>query len=96
MATFVSLCNFTDQGIRSVKDTVKRADAAADTAHKFGCSLNVYWTRGQYDLIAIVEAPDEATAATFALAIEQAGNIRFETLRAFTRDEMQTVLSKLP
>lgn len=97
MATFISLCTFTDQGIRTVKDTVQRADAVTDGARKFGCTLtNVFWTQGQYDIVTIVEAPDEASATAFALAVSQAGNVRFQTLRAFSRDDMQDILAKLP
>jgi uncharacterized protein with GYD domain len=96
MATFISLCTFTDQGVRNIKDTVQRADAVKEGARKFGCTLShLFWTQGQYDLVSIVEAPDEASATAYALAISQGGNVRFQTLRAFSRDEMQGILAKL-
>ena len=56
---------------------------------------HLFWTQGQYDLISIIEAPDEASATAFGLAIASAGNVRLETLRAFNRDEMNSILAKL-
>jgi uncharacterized protein with GYD domain len=97
MATYIALSNFTDQGIRNVKDTTKRADAVKDAAKKFGANMTqIYWTLGHYDLVAIIEAPDDKSATAFALAIGAAGNIRTETLRAFTKEEMNGILGKMP
>ena len=96
MATYIALSNFTDQGIRNVKDTTKRADAVKDAAKKFGANMTqIYWTLGHYDLVAIIEAPDDKSATAFALAIGAAGNIRTETLRAFSKEEMNGILGKL-
>ncbi|ART55210.1 GYD family protein [Acidovorax carolinensis] len=96
MATYVALCNFTDQGVRSVKDTTKRADAVREAASKFGAKMtHIYWTLGKYDLVTLIEAPDDAAAAAFGLAISSAGNIRLQTLRAFSQDEMGPILGKL-
>lgn len=96
MATYVALCNFTDQGIRSVKDTAKRADAVREAASRFGAKMtHIYWTLGKYDLVTLIEAPDDAAAAAFGLAISSAGNIRLQTLRAFSQDEMGPILGKL-
>lgn len=96
MVTFISLCTFTDQGIRTIKDSTKRADAVKEAAAKFGSKMtHLYWTQGQYDLISIIEAPDEASATAFGLAIASAGNVRLQTLRAFNRDEMNNILAKL-
>lgn len=96
MATYIALCSFTDQGIRSIKDSTKRADAVQDAAAKFGAKMTqIYWTLGQYDLVAQIEAPDEACATAFALAVSSAGNVRMQTLRAFSKDEMNGILSKL-
>jgi len=55
----------------------------------------IYWTLGQYDLIATIEAPDEASATAFALAVGSAGNLRMQALRAFSREEMNGILAKL-
>jgi len=97
MPTYIALSSFTDQGIRSVKDTTKRADAVKEAAKKFGASMTqTYWTLGHYDLVAIIEAPDDQAATAFALAVASAGNIRMQTLRAFSRDEMNAILGKLP
>ncbi|AST30835.1 GYD domain-containing protein [Ralstonia solanacearum] len=97
MATFLALLNFTDQGIRSVKDTTKRAAAARELAKTFGIEMkDIYWTLGQYDLAAIFEGPDDATMTAFSLALGTAGNVRSETLRAFPMDEMNQILSKMP
>ena len=97
MATYIAVCNFTDQGIRSVKDSVKRADAVKEVAPKFGARLTqLYWTLGQYDLVATIEAPDDTAATAFALAIGSAGNVRMQTMRAFSREEMGSILGKLP
>lgn len=96
MATYITLANFTEQGIHSVKDTTKRATAVQEAAKKFGATMpQIYWTMGAYDLIAVVEAPDDLSASAFSLAIGMAGNIRGQTLRAFNKDEMNAVLSKL-
>ncbi len=96
MATYIALSKFTDQGMRNIKDSTKRADAVREAASKFGARMTqLYWTLGQYDLVAIIEAPDDASATAFALAIGSAGNVRMQTLRAFSRDEMSGILGKL-
>jgi len=96
MVTYISLCTFTDQGMRSIKESTKRADMVKEAASKFGSRMtHLFWTQGQYDLISIIEAPDEASATAFGLAIASAGNVRLETLRAFNRDEMNSILAKL-
>lgn len=96
MATYIALGNFTDQGIRSVKDSTKRADAVKEAAKKFGASVTqIYWTLGQYDLVSIIEAPDDKSATAFALAVGAAGNVRTQTLRAFSKDEMNGILGKM-
>jgi uncharacterized protein with GYD domain len=97
MATYIALSRFTDQGIRSVKDTTKRAAAVQEAASKFGASLTqIFWTLGQYDLVTIIDAADEKSATAFALAISSAGNIRMETMRAFNREEMTEILGRVP
>lgn len=96
MVTFISLCTFTDQGIRTVKESTKRADMVMESASKFGCKMtHLYWTQGQYDVISIIEASDDASATAFGLAIASAGNVRMQTLRAFNRNEMNSILGKL-
>ena len=96
MATYIMLASFTEQGIRNVKDTLNRADAARETAKKFGITMkDVYWTLGSCDVVTIFEAPDDATMTAFGLAMGAAGNVRSESLRALTRDEMKNVLNKM-
>jgi len=96
MATYIVLSSFTDQGIRSIKDTTKRADAVRETARKMGVETkSLYWTVGKYDVVATFEAPDDATMTALALAISSAGNVRTQTMRAFTKDEVTGILAKL-
>jgi uncharacterized protein with GYD domain len=97
MATYVVLSQFTDQGIRTVKNTVQRAGQVAEMAKGFGCEMReIYWTLGHYDLVAIIEAPDDQSLGAFGFALGSAGNIRTQTLRAFTKDEVGSILGKLP
>ena len=96
MATYIVLNSFTDQGVRSAKDTTKRADAVRELAKKFGVTVKeIFWTLGSYDVVAIYDAPDDASMTAFGLAIGAAGNVRTQTLRAFSREEMNGVLAKL-
>jgi uncharacterized protein with GYD domain len=97
MATYILVGNFTDQGIRGVRDTTKRAAAVKEAAKKAGVTMKeIYWTMGQFDLIAIFDAPDEASMSAVSLAIGAAGNVRGQTLRAYAREEMDAVLKKMP
>lgn len=97
MATFIGLCTFTDQGLRAVKDTTRRAEAVRESAPKFGVKMReIYWTQGQYDIVTLFEADDELAISAFSLAVATAGNVRFQTLRAFDREEMNAILQKLP
>ena len=95
MATFVVLANFTDQGVANVKNTIERADAFRHMAEKVGAKVkDIYWTLGTRDVVAIVEAPDDETATTLALSVSARGNVRSETLRGFSLDQMKQILSK--
>jgi len=96
MATYISLSSFTDQGIKTIKDSPKRAEAVKAAAKKYGCEMtHLFWTLGQYDLVAIVEASDEISATAFALAVGAQGNIRSQTLRAFSGNEIGQIVGKL-
>ena len=96
MGTYIALSSFTDQGIRSVKDTTKRAAAVQEVAKKFGANMNqIYWTLGKYDLVTVIDAPNDESATAFALSIAGAGNVRMQTLRAFNKDEMNGILGKM-
>ena len=96
MATYIVLTNFTDQGIRNAKETTKRAEAVRELAKKFGVTAKeFFWTLGSYDVVAIFEAPDDASMTALGLAIGANGNVRTQTLRAFSKDEMNGILRKL-
>lgn len=96
MATYILLSKFTDQGIRNVKETTKRAEAFRETARKLGATIKeIYWTLGKYDVIATFEAPDAATATAVGLSLSAAGNMRTQTLAAFSANEMGQILSKI-
>ncbi|MDQ4082292.1 MAG: GYD domain-containing protein [Actinomycetota bacterium] len=95
MARYIALIDWTDQGVRSFKETVDRAGQAEQLAQRLGARLvDLYWTLGEHDLVGVLEAPDDQTATAFSLSVGAQGNIRTKTLRAFTRDEMQGILEK--
>jgi uncharacterized protein with GYD domain len=95
MATYITLVNFTDQGIRNFKDTPKRAQAFSDLVQQLGGNLkDIYWTMGAYDIVAITEAPDDETAIAVALKVSSLGNVRTTTLRGFDMEEIETVIRK--
>jgi uncharacterized protein with GYD domain len=97
MATYITLLNFTDQGIRGVRDTTKRAKAFEKMAAKNGVEVReIFWTLGSYDLVTILEAKDAETATALLLAVGAMGNIRTQTLRAFTAGEVEKILDKMP
>jgi uncharacterized protein with GYD domain len=96
MATFVVLGCFTDQGVRNAKDTTRRAEAFKEMARKIGVTVkDVYWTLGQFDVVAICEAPDDATASALAFSVGALGNVRTQTLRAFSQSEIGAILGKM-
>ncbi|MBW0445743.1 GYD domain-containing protein [bacterium M00.F.Ca.ET.228.01.1.1] len=97
MATYVVLAQFTDQGMRNIKNSAQRAGQAAEMARSFGCEMKqIYWTMGQYDIVTVIEAPDEQSFMSFGFALGSAGNVRTQTLRAFSKDEFSACLGKLP
>ena len=96
MAIYIVLVQFTDQGIRHIKDTTKRGDAITEMAKKFGVTAKgYYWTVGRYDVIDFFEAPDDASMAAFLASFGAMGNARTETLRAFSQADMNGILAKL-
>jgi uncharacterized protein with GYD domain len=95
MATYIALLQFTDQGIRNVKDTTRRASAAADAAAKMSVKFTeIFWTLGHYDLAIVAEAPDEETMTALMLKLAALGNVKSQTLRAFRGQEMEAILKK--
>jgi uncharacterized protein with GYD domain len=96
MPTYVTLMNWTDQGIRNVKDAVQRYDRSTDLANKHGVSYEqVYWTVGPHDLVVITEAPDVESVSAFLLELSSEGNLKTTTLPAFNRDGMSSLLERL-
>jgi uncharacterized protein with GYD domain len=96
MASYVILIQFTDQGIRNIKDTVKRGDAASAEAEKMGMKIvEEFWTMGVYDAVVVVDAPNDETMSAFMLKIGSLGNVKSHTLRAFRRNEMEDILAKI-
>jgi uncharacterized protein with GYD domain len=94
MAKYVVLYRFTDQGLKNVKDTVEQADEIQKDQKSRGFTVHgIYWTQGRYDLVAIVDAPDEAAMVAGLFNIAEAGNVHSETLRAFDAAEMQRILN---
>jgi uncharacterized protein with GYD domain len=96
MASYIVLGQFTDQGIHNVKKTTERAKTVKDTAKKMGVTVKeIYWTLGHHDVVTIVEAPDDEAVTAFLLASGGQGNLRTQSLRAFSAAEMDKILSKL-
>ena len=96
MATYLVLANFTEQGIRNVKETTNRAENVRRLAKEFNVTVKeIYWTLGEYDVATIFEAPDESSITALCLAIGQAGNVRTQMLRAFNAEEMRGVLARM-
>jgi uncharacterized protein with GYD domain len=96
MVTYVVLGNFTDQGIRNVKDSPKRADAFKEMAKTFGVTVKeLVWTQGRHDFVTVLEAPDESAAMSLSLSLGALGNVRTETLRAFAAADMTKIVSKM-
>ncbi|MCC6167480.1 MAG: GYD domain-containing protein [Caldilineaceae bacterium] len=97
MPAYVTLFNFTEQGLKDIKNTVKRARAAGDAAKGAGGRfIGVWWLLGQYDGIVIVEAPDEETATRLLIATGMQGNVRTTSMRAFSEEEMERIIGGLP
>lgn len=96
MATFITTIKFTQQGLKGIDASTKRATALKAAAKKLGAKVvNVYWTLGDYDGLLILEAPDDETAATVLLHLASLGNVHTTTVRAFTAAEMDKIIAKV-
>ena len=96
MPTYVVLYKFTDQGAKNITTTVERARETTAENERRGFKIQgIYWTQGQYDLVAVVDSPDEDSMLAGLFSIAEAGNARSETLRAFTAEEVANALKKL-
>jgi uncharacterized protein with GYD domain len=97
MPTYVTLLKFTDKGIQNIKDSPKRVEAAKQMAKAGGAQIKaIYYVMGHYDAVVISEAPDDETAVTMAIGGAMQGNVKAETLRAFSDDEFMKLVAKLP
>jgi uncharacterized protein with GYD domain len=97
MSVYIMLGRFTQQGIENIKEVPTRDAAAEQTIQAMGAELKgLYYVMGQYDFVAIIEAPDDDTVARLVLAIGSLGNVRTETLRAYTKDEFAKIIAALP
>jgi uncharacterized protein with GYD domain len=96
MAHYIMLASYTEQGIRTIQDTTKRADAVKDMAKKAGLTMKeTYWTLGQYDVVAVFDAPNDEAMTAFALSVARLGNVKTQTMRAFSPTDMQAILQKV-
>ena len=96
MPTYVVLANFTDQGIRNIKESPKREEAFRAMCEKVGAQVkDAYRTMGRYDVVAIVDAPNDGVMSTIAYSLGSRGNVRTETLRAFTRQETDQAIANI-
>src|SRR5215470_6555372 len=96
MVTYVVLAKFTDQGAKNAKDSPKRAEAFKQMAETFGVTVkDIFWTQGRYDIVTVVEAPDELSATALNLSLSALGNIRTESLRAFSSEDMLKIVAKM-
>ena len=97
MPTYISFASYTDQGIRNVKDSPKRLDAAKDLAKDLGGELKqFYLTMGAYDIVIVLDLPGDDAAAKFALSLCARGNVRTTTVKAFTEAEYRDIVAALP
>lgn len=95
MATYVSLVNFTEQGVRDIKATAERAEKFRAAAQKAGVTVKeVFWTMGAYDIVLILEAADDKTVAAVLVGLASLGNVKTQTMRAFNATEMKEITSK--
>ena len=97
MVAHIVLMNFTDQGIRNVKQSPERRKAATAAAEKLGIKVKeAYLTMGAYDVVILVDAPNDETMAAWTLSLGSLGNVRTQTMRAYSADEMDKIFAKIP
>ena len=97
MPAYITLLSWTGQGVRNVRETTKRFQEGTSVFEQMGVNiLSFHWTSGRYDAVAVSEAPDDETASAAALAIASDGNVRTETLRAYSLEDMERIIGKMP
>jgi uncharacterized protein with GYD domain len=95
MPTYVSLLNWTDQGIRNFKDTTRRAQDFTNAVEKAGGQVHqLLWTVGEYDIVCVVDLPDDETLTASLLQVGALGNVRTRTMRAFNAQQMEGVIGR--
>ena len=95
MPHYISLANWTDQGVRNVKESPKRVDAAQALANKLGAKMQLFFTLGEYDIVAVTEAPSDEVAMQLLLELGKLGNVRTKTLKAWSPAEATKIIAKL-
>jgi uncharacterized protein with GYD domain len=96
MSTYIALVNFTDQGIRHIRQTTQRAKGLVQAAAKLGIQIkDIYWTMGPFDAVFTAEAPDDESMTALTVSMASIGNIRTQTMRAFSAQQMDQILGKL-
>lgn len=97
MATYITLANYTEQGMRSIKESPARLDAARKLASDLGGTLAQFClTMGAYDFVVVSEFPDDEAAAKFTLTVGSLGNVRTTTLKAFPEPDYRRIVQELP
>ena len=96
MAAYIMMTQITDQGVRNVKDSVKRGQAATALGKKMGVKIReILWTLGPYDTVVLADAPNDETMTAYALSLSSRGNVKTLTMRAFRAGEFGGILRKL-
>ena len=96
MNTYIVLINFTEHGIRNIKDSPKRAAAATELARGFDIEIRgIFWTLGAFDGVVLMEAPNDQAVTSWALKVGSLGNVRTQTVRAFDANEIEKILAKV-
>ena len=96
MPKYILLANWTDQGIRNIKDSAKRLDTGLALAKQQGCVYENFFMTGSFDMISVIEAPDDETLAKHVLTVAAGGNLRTITLKAFPEDSYRSIIANLP
>jgi uncharacterized protein with GYD domain len=96
MPLYIAMTNWTDQGVKNLKDSPNRAEAFKKMATEMGCTVHgLFFTMGRYDIAARIEAPDDETISALALKLGSLGNVRTETMRAYTEAEFAQIMKKV-
>jgi uncharacterized protein with GYD domain len=95
MPTYVSLLNWTEQGIKNFRDTTQRAQAFTNAVEAAGGHVReIVWTVGEYDIVSVLDLPDDETLVATLLRLGETGNVRTRTMRGFTAEQMKTIIER--